>query len=106
MVVSSVVTLVDRLPLAVLRDEILAVVSVVVVEKLALTDVNEPLIFDAVKLLISVAFVPNEPLILTANCAEPLTTSLSFILPRILSEPVNWCMSSAESPKMVEPLAC
>tara|TARA_Y100000592_G_C5388850_1_gene277192 strand:- start:171 stop:725 length:555 start_codon:yes stop_codon:yes gene_type:complete len=45
---SSVVTLVDRLPLAVFNDDILAVVSVVVVEKLALTDVNEPLIPAAV----------------------------------------------------------
>ena len=42
---SKVVTLVDTLPLSDINPAILAVVSVVVVEKLELTDVNEPLIF-------------------------------------------------------------
>ena len=48
------------------------------VEKDELAVVNEPLIPTAVKLLISEAFAPNEPLISLAICAELVTTFATF----------------------------
>ena len=96
---SSVVTLVEKLPLSVVNElpvasfrvtrvenELEAVVKelpvasfrVTRVEKDELAAVNEPLTPTAVKLLISEAFAPNEPLILAAICAELVTTFATF----------------------------
>ena len=93
---SNVVVLVLNEPLSVFNPLILEVAFVILVEKLELVSVKEPLILVAVKLLIKVAFGPNEPLISLDICADELKAPLNIplyvsalTLPVIFREPVN-----------------
>ncbi len=63
--------------------------ELILVEIDELVDVNEPLIPVAVKLLINVAFVPREPEISDAICADPDNVPGAVTLIKLLPSPAN-----------------
>ena len=95
---SSVVNLVEKLPLSVCKVSIFdsSVDNLLANEEL--TAVNEPLIVEAVKLLINKALTPNDPLIDVAIWAllliNVLPSSDSAVVNRVLNEPLSVCKLS------------
>ena len=83
--VSAVVNLVEKLPLSVFNPAILAVACVILVEKLALASVNEPLMLEAI-------------------CAEPDITPLNIPVNAVpVIRPVVLLKTKDESPSRLPP---